>query len=307
MLTILMAAYNGEKYIFEQINSIFESSKKEKLKLKISLDLSSDSTEEIISELNNKNVDIYIHRHRLGSAKNNFSWMIDNCTDEDGYFMFSDQDDVWTKGKIDSSLEQLKLLESEYGKNTPCLVFTDAYVVDKNLNIIVDSFVKSSNFDIDKGLTFPRLMVQNVGQGCTFAFNSALLKLAKKIPKEAIMHDWWMMLIASYFGKIKFLSEATVLYRQHADNEIGARSFNIKEIVRQMKSNSFKLSIERTQKQAAAFLHVFEKKLDNETKSMLECFSVLNTYPFFKRKYFIFKYGLRKSGVIRTLGFYFLL
>lgn len=111
-------------------------------------------------------------------------------------------------------------LELQYGKNVPLLIFTDLTVVDNKLHTLHSSLWKYLQID-PKNTTFNRLLVENVITGCTILMNQALAKLAFPAPNEIIMHDVWLGLVTSYFGHISYISETTVLYRQHSNNTIG--------------------------------------------------------------------------------------
>ena len=122
-VAILMATYNGEKYLSEQIESIINQTFTDWV-LYIHDDGSTDGTLEIIK----KYVKIYpkkiilIQGERTGGAKFNFFSLMDKVTAE--YIMFSDQDDWWLPDKINKTLE--KCIKIENGqKDTPVVVFTD--------------------------------------------------------------------------------------------------------------------------------------------------------------------------------------
>ena len=66
------------------------------------------------------------------------------------------------------------------------------------------------------------LLAQNHIYGCTMMINKALSKKVYPIPKEAENHDYWVALIASVFGTIKYLDKRTILYRQHNRNISGS-------------------------------------------------------------------------------------
>jgi hypothetical protein len=57
--------------------------------------------------------------------------------------------------------------------------------------------------------------------------NRTLLNLALPVPTQVIMHDWWLALIASTFGKITIVNQPTVLYRQHSNNNTGAKEWSL--------------------------------------------------------------------------------
>ena len=59
--------------------------------------------------------------------------------------------------------------------------------------------------------------------GCTAVMNRALIDEVKgHLPKNAIWHDWWCYLVASYLGTVIFDKGAYILYRQHGDNQLGS-------------------------------------------------------------------------------------
>ena len=53
--------------------------------------------------------------------------------------------------------------------------------------------------------------------------NRPLINKALPIPSQALVHDWWIALVASVFGKITYIPRSTILYRQHSNNLIGAK------------------------------------------------------------------------------------
>jgi len=70
---------------------------------------------------------------------------------------------------------------------------------------------------------FNRVITQNYVTGCAMLINRSLLKMSLPIPSEAIMHDWWIALIASAYGKTFQIYQPLVKYRQHGTNEVGAK------------------------------------------------------------------------------------
>ena len=140
MVDILMATYNGELYLEEQIKSIIKQSYKNWI-LYIRDDGSKDNTLKIINRYTYKYPDkiklIADDRGNLGSNMN-FKELMQYSKNE--YCMFCDQDDVWLEDKIKLSLDKIKKLENKYGKNTPILVHTDLKVVNEKLDEISESF-----------------------------------------------------------------------------------------------------------------------------------------------------------------------
>lgn len=225
MIAILMATYNGEKYIEEQLDSILQQTYSDTVVF-IHDDGSTDGTIDIVKKYTEKYPDRVkiVEGEPTGGSKNNFLYLLNKV--EADYYMFSDQDDVWLPHKIETLKSLIDEMEGEDGVNpseTPILVFGDMKVVDEKLDVINDSFIRYNRLDADN-LSFNRLVVQNVVAGCTTLFNRALRDegLKYKDRDKLRWHDWWLTLIAAGKGRIAFHNESLQLYRQHGDNSIGA-------------------------------------------------------------------------------------
>ncbi len=138
--------------------------------------------------------------------------------------MFCDQDDVWAVDKIETSLNAMKYEEAKAGADSPLLVFTDLKIADNQMNLLSKSFMAYSHLKGNRTL-LRHLLIQNVVTGCTMMINKALSQMSIKSSdeKNIMMHDWWIALVASSFGKNFFLNLASVTYRQHEKNAIGAK------------------------------------------------------------------------------------
>lgn len=295
-----MATYNGERYVREQILSIQNQSFQD-WRLLISDDCSSDRTLKIIQQIAAKDsrISIVSHDTRYGSAKANFMNLIKAATAP--YIMFCDQDDVWLPNKITKTYLQMCKLESKYGIDVPFLVFTDMKVVNENLSIISNSFEKYSNIN-PKRTRFPQLIAQSVGAGCTMMINRKLAEYACKVEKidDIIMHDWWLSLIASAFGKIAFINESTSLYRQHDDNEVGAQAYSPLKKMRQLEL--MRKSMRNTVNQAYIFNKSYLIKNNQYKNNIYHFILSFKTHGIVALWHLImsrcWKQGLRKIGQI---------
>jgi glycosyltransferase involved in cell wall biosynthesis len=297
-----MATYNGEKYLKEQIESILSSTYKD-FELHIVDDGSQDNTMQILEHYKQKYPDkLHIKRNdtNLGVTLN-FLNAVRNMTSE--YIMLCDQDDVWNMDKIARTLKRVKQMEVQFGKELPIAVFTDAYVVDEQLNVIHESFFKSSR--LNPRLTdLPHLLMENKLIGCTVMINQAVLRILQSspLPKRARFHDGWLGLISASAGKIGFIKDPTLLYRQHDSNVVGNRSFysyiidRIRNIRRQRRA-LLELYI-----QAEEFASLYHNKIDSSKLEIISRFSKLHQYNFIKRRIMMIRYGYLKSGIIRNIG-----
>ena len=212
---ILMATYNGEKYLKEQLESILNQTYTN-IRLLINDDCSTDKTIEILKEYEQKDNRIYVHynKENLGSIKN-FENLLSRV--ENKYFMLADQDDVWMPQKVEKSLDKIT-------KENADLVFTDLEAVDENLKTITPSVVRYMGFkkNIDKYNDYKLVFLRNCVTGCTIISKKELIKKYIPIPnKEPMVHDWWMALMIAQDGKLAFLDEPTIKYRQHGKNQLG--------------------------------------------------------------------------------------
>ncbi|RLA70223.1 MAG: glycosyltransferase family 2 protein [Epsilonproteobacteria bacterium] len=303
-ITILLGTYNGVKYLEEQLESLLDQTH-ENWSLYVHDDGSEDDTLSILIDYNNRypeKIKLLQSKNSYRSASQNFGYLLGQTDAE--YIMFCDQDDVWYPQKIEMTL--LKMLEmEEMHPESSILIHTDLTVADENLNKIDDSFWHYAHLDPDYD-NFERLLMQNIITGCTVMINRALKERALPIPKGAIMHDWWLGLVAARFGKIGYISEVTMAYRQHNNNDTGAKRFGLYEVLqhflRYFDSTILHQQILRNRLQAESFLVRFSSQLKPKELKMLEMFIELESLSFVDRRKVLLKYGLLKQGWIRNAG-----
>ena len=216
-IDILLATYNGEKYLKEQIESILNQTY-ENFNLIISDDASTDNTLNILEEYEKKDTRIKVFKKEKNKGLiDNFEFLLKNVTSD--YFMFSDQDDIWKKDKIEKSINKLK--EENSG-----LVYTDLEIVDEKLNVIYPSYWKYKQIykKIKKYNNFEALYLNNFVTGCTILAKSKYIKDILPLPRNSkfVLHDYWTALIISAKDKISYVEEPTIQYRQHKNNRVGS-------------------------------------------------------------------------------------
>lgn len=215
-VSVAMATYNGEKYIYEQMQSILDNLSNLD-EIVVSDDGSTDRTLEIIRSFNDSRIRII-----TGPKKGvvfNFENAIRHCT---GKFIFlSDQDDVWMPDKVQKVLNHFE--------RTGCTcVIHDAEIVDKNLKKIAPSYfgfrgIKKGNF---MNIVKPGYL------GCCMAFTSDMAAYILPIPSHIEMHDRWIGAVCGKHGRNEFLSEPLILYRRHDENVSQMHRKTIIEIIR---------------------------------------------------------------------------
>lgn len=287
---VLLATYNGEKYLKEQIASLL---KQGPVNVIVRDDCSTDGTKEILEKYP---FELHFGTENVG-VKQNFSHLMRLAKND--YILFCDQDDVWMEGKVEKSLQRLLEMERIYGKSTPLLVHTDLTVVDENLKVIAPSFWKFAALMTGSSHQLNRLLVQNVVTGCALMMNRALLELAYPIPPQAVMHDWWLALVAAAFGKIEALPEAAIAYRQHTKNQIGAKKYTL-QLPKRLKFRLKQFSPQHAQ--VEAFYERYRDLLRSDQKAQVEKYLELPNLPYLTGRYQILKHGFLKSGFLRRWG-----
>ena len=310
-----MAVYNGEKYLSEQINSILGQSYKE-WQLLIRDDGSRDTSPDIIKDYARRypdNIRLITDQDGNIGVSQNFLRLLDHADTD--YVMFCDQDDIWLPDKIEAAFAKIEDMESQFGKETPVLVHSDLKVCDKNMNIIMDSLWKYQYLDPTKGVTLNRLLVQNVVTGLSVMINKSLKQLIHSIPKDAISYDWWISLAAAAFGKIGYIKFPTALYRQHENNAIGAKKWQVWFAAKTFLFGKDKMLgksaaalantiLLKTQWQAKAFLDVFKNELTEKYIDLLNVYLTLDRQSFFVKRRNLIKYRFFKIGFLRNIGLF---
>lgn len=291
-VNILMATYNGEKFLAQQIESIQNQTFKE-WNLLIRDDGSSDKTCDIIRNFTAKDSRIRFinenEHHNLGVIKSFFTLVNYEVAD---FYFFSDQDDVWLPEKLSVSLEAAKHKASD----VPLLVYTDLKVVNQELNILQDSMIRAQSHHANTTL-LPEL-TENTVTGGTMMINHAL---ADKwfTPNDILMHDWFLALLAASLGEIIYLDLPTQLYRQHDNNVLGARTMDkrfkiLREGPKSIFTRYWKL-IHDSQKQASLIVDKYGDIMTANDLELIKCFIKIDKQPFMTRLRWLWKYGYSKN------------
>lgn len=222
IIAILMATYNGEKYVRQQIQSIQRQTVTE-WTLYVRDDLSTDRTLEIVQEMAAADPRIIItpSKTKQGAMMNFLSLLRD--VKKADYYMFSDQDDVWMEDKIAVTLAKIKEAESAH-PDKAVVVHTDLKVVDGALNEIHPSFWEYARVKTELLTSLKWMSGGNLATGCTMMLNEEARLAAFPISDKALMHDAWIVLTTMRDGgTVTAVKRPTILYRQHGTNTLGAK------------------------------------------------------------------------------------
>ncbi|MBZ4041969.1 glycosyltransferase [Flavobacterium hibisci] len=223
-ILVILASYNGEKYIKDQIDSIL-SQEKISVSVKVFDDLSNDNTLESLKVFKNDNqVEIVNNHISSGSAANNFLNAIKNISEEEiltyDFVAFSDQDDIWFPNKLNAASELLiKEKSSLYCSN---LILWDQ---NSNKELIINKSFPQKKYDF---------LFEGGSAGCTYVFTSSFCIGLKKALNEFdysswqfFSHDWFVYFFARInHYKVSIDSNAYVLYRIHDNNVHGQLNAN---------------------------------------------------------------------------------
>lgn len=215
-ISVALAAYKGEQYISEQIESIL-CQLGENDELIISDDFPQGNTRGIVEEYQSKDKRIrYIEGEGKGVVKN-FENALKAC--EGDIIFLCDQDDAWMPDKVECVMNEFR--------NGADLVLHDSSVTDSDLNVTEPSFfaVHGSN------ASFSSNILRNSFVGCCMAFNRKTLLASLPFPKGLAMHDWWIALVALKKNfNVVLLNKPLIMWRRHGGNVTGGKTNLVQKI-----------------------------------------------------------------------------
>lgn len=338
MITVLVASYNGSRYIKQQLDSILAQDEKD-IHILVSDDCSADGSGELLKEYEERHRDrilVLFRRKPSGGAAAHFLKLLKLMADaahgpeeqpQHGsllpeyevtksqlahlgrlagadYFMLSDQDDVWLPQKARMLSDKMKEMEGEPGHSRlPLLVHSDLTVTDEELRPIADSFFRYQKISPER-TRLPQLLVQNNVTGGAVMLSRSMLPYLQEIPGVCLMHDAWLALIASCFGEIGWVDRPLYYYRQHGGNTLGAeKGDNLDSVRARVKDGgSARENYRKMFGQAECFYHMFRSCLNREQQETLEAFIRLPRCGRLGKMGLMVKYGFTKNTLVRTLG-----
>lgn len=288
MVQILMATYNGAKYIQDQIESIINQTY-QNWELLIHDDGSTDGTVNIINQISKKDsrIKLLLDNIHFGNAGRNFMYLVSKANAE--YIMFSDQDDIWSPDKIYLMKNQIQQEQS----NTimPTVVYSAADAWDgKNKLFTLYNKPESIN----------NVLFNNCGiQGASSIFNKKMLLMMKKWNGSISMHDHLLMLLGYYCGSIGYCSDVLMKYRKHPE----AVTFNSrnKGIIKNLYLGRHDPVLDTNHfNTIKKFYKIYYNNIQNSQRIKLKEFLTLPDKSFFERLRIIKKnsFSIRNSTLV---------
>ncbi|MGL4663247.1 MAG: glycosyltransferase family 2 protein [Culicoidibacterales bacterium] len=290
---VLLSAYNGEQFIQEQIESIMQQSGVE-VSLLIRDDGSTDNTCDILEEIQVKYpACISIVKGENKGVTQSFFELLKLSDEKYDYYAFSDQDDVWFENKLITACNMIQVNNIK-NQSQPFLYVGNYTLVNNELLPI------QTGNAIDREISFPKTIVENIALGCTMVMNKSLRDafISKEFP-PAIIHDWYMYLLAQTIGDVYVDENPTMFYRQHANNVIGNKKQGIHKNLRKLLEVSE--WAQQNHKQLQFILMHYADYGHQEKIKMLEEYTTIKNKPLNQRIYYNRTRKIRRTSKIHDI------
>ncbi len=253
-VSVVLATYNGEKYLREQLDSLLRQ-KGVSVKIFVRDDGSTDNTHNILNEYQNEGLLSWYTGKHLNVQKG-YLELLKNAPKSD-YYAFCDQDDVWDDDKLLFAVTEL----DEMPVDKPAMYYCGQRLVDENLKLISVHKIASDRS------AHANFLISNVA-GCTAVFNQQLVDAVNSaMPDFILMHDSWLFKVCLCLGGNYYAdSTAHISYRQHGNNVAGLNS-GIKGKVKQVQRY---LDVFEIQKQCRSLLHCYGGRMTPEYRKLTE-------------------------------------
>ena len=293
----MMASFNGQDFIFEQISSIFKQ-KNFIVHLYISDDGSIDNTLDQINNYKRQNPEnkiVILEGPRDGYSKNFFS-IVKRIDINYDIYAFADQDDIWLPQKLERAL---KLIQKN---DLPKIYFSRTTIIDERGKILTKSGL------VKKEITFRNSLIQSIGGGNTLCLNNSSFNIirttTKNYSKKLTSHDWLSyILISAIGGSIFYDSESFVLYRQHKKNIIGSNKLKFSQLTR-LYNLFYKKQFSDWNKWNIDFLSNSVLEMGNENEETLNHFIQCRDKSLLVRIKGFFKSGIYRQSTFETIAIF---
>lgn len=302
-IDVLLATWQGAKWLPVQLESLFAQTDQD-FRVLARDDGSQDGTRELLQQWRVRypgRIEVMPDDGRRLGACGNFSSLLAVSTAP--WVMFCDQDDRWHADKIAVSRKTLAVLEAVHGADKPLLVHGDAALVDERLQSLDLSLSCALKFHLDDASYLRRELVQNVATGCTMLFNRPLVEACLPVPAAAIMHDWWVALVAAAIGKVTTMPGIHLDYRQHGGNAIGAGGMRLDRLLARFAIHgAVRMRFARAGGQAAALDERCGSKMTDSDRRLCRIMVGLASRGWIERRVAVARNRLWLAGSLRNLG-----
>lgn len=299
-IQILLSTYNGANFLVAFLKSLNQQTHTN-WHILVRDDGSTDDTLTILNQFKESTGKIDIFQGSNIGAKASFAALLELARKQDApYYAFADQDDQWLPNKLENAMKALTAIEPE---NSPAMIHTNLTVVDEQLGLISPSFWYYQHLNPERSKKLSYQLVSNTVTGCTMLFNKALLEKIKPLPTGIIMHDWYITLICLCFGKLDYITQPSILYRQHGKNDTGARKWGLKTWFNHLiKPSKIRYSINSTIAQSQLFLSQYQDHLNDHNKNIVSAYAKIRSKNKISRIVTLFKYKLWGNSFLKKIA-----
>jgi glycosyltransferase involved in cell wall biosynthesis len=301
---VLLAAYNGEKHLQEQLDSLRNQTDPD-FSVLIQDDGSTDGTLSLLENACREDSRFRMAGESgrgLGPAGNFLSLIRQSDADR---VLLCDQDDLWEPEKIARLKQEMNRAESAWGASCPLLVHSDCLLMDESGAPLPETFFRHQGWD-PAAVTLPRLLVQNNVTGCTLVMNRPLASLiaAHGKAKDLFMHDWFIALTAASFGHVVFLDELLTRYRQHGENAVGASKKGLlaRGFAALRQGDKARRRILLTYTHTLVFRKLYEGELPEEADRITSAYLATRRMPKLRRVREVRRLGCTMQSPVTRMG-----
>lgn len=278
-VAVLIATYNGEKYLKDQLESVL-SQEGCQIEIFANDDGSADRTLDILQEYQSRGlIKEILYTKNVGPSLA-FLNLLQHTSQYD-FIALCDQDDLWDTEKIKESVFHL-------GTEVPEVVVSARRYIDHHGEELGKSPI------ILKALSLSNALVQNVAYGNTIVLNAEARNLVVRAFPVGVDLDHWIYILISAIGRVNHIARPLVSYRLHASNHVGIS--RLKAIF------SFPQTLVKIRRSARGLLSNYSEELPfGATETLQNYLRIWNTKSPFLKIYAIFKSGLYRQNNLETL------
>lgn len=271
-VAVLMSTYNGERYLKEQLDSIF-GQRGVRVRLFARDDGSTDATIPILIDYEKRYpVELLRDGENIGPGAS-FLRLLYASADEPGidYVAFADQDDVWLEDKLICAVRAIR--STQY--IGPILYSSNQSLFENGQNVGL-RYTTPQSIELIPHLT------RNTIAGCTFVWNKELSQLiagaeSQSHPDAQLirfrLHDAWIMLVAICCGHVLYDEDSHMLYRIHSDNVVGVKGVSCRQKFRRLKGLVTRNDNANLRSLTAQELLKLYPEMGEESKTILELYA----------------------------------
>lgn len=307
-IEVLLATYNSARFLRPMLQSLATQTERD-FHLVVSDDRSGDETVAILESMRDTFANPVEIRRRdtpSGSAMANFAGLLEAATGD--YVLLADHDDIWHPDHIARAVARLRDIEARHGAATPILTHCDLRIIDGEGHETGETLWRLKAIDPAYGTRLNTALLNATVTGCAAAMNRALVTRAGRVPAEAIMHDWWLNLVAAAFGVVDADPEPGVFYRIHGSNVSNPTRVSVTAMARRRAMvQVLRDKMARRLRQGQAFGERFGATLPPAQQRILHDFTAIDGAGFVRRRLLCLRGGFRFPDPWRTAALWLLL